>query len=102
MKRKIILICVAVLCLALAWRGISAWLSPEEAAAPPPSSVLVQAQTLTSTDVPVFLSGIGNVIAMNSVLVRSRIDGDLMALHFEEGQFVEKWTLLAEIDARAI
>ncbi len=43
----------------------------------------------------------GTVGAWNTVTVRSRIDGQLMALHFTDGQSVREGDLLAEIDPRA-
>lgn len=58
----------------------------------------VQAATARSESVPRYLSGLGTVTAANTVTVRSRVDGQLMALHFEEGQQVKAGDLLAEID----
>lgn len=49
-------------------------------------------------DLPVFLKAIGTVTALNTVTVRSRVDGQLLRLAFTEGQRVEKGQLLAEID----
>ncbi|MEZ3499159.1 MdtA/MuxA family multidrug efflux RND transporter periplasmic adaptor subunit [Pantoea sp. KPR_PJ] len=60
----------------------------------------VQAATAVSQSVPHFLSGLGTVTAANTVTVRSRVDGELMAIHFQEGQQVKAGQLLAEIDAR--
>lgn len=58
----------------------------------------VQAATAVSKSVPRYLSGLGTVTAANTVTVRSRVDGQLMALHFQEGQQVKAGDLLAEID----
>lgn len=60
----------------------------------------VQAATAESQSVPHFLSGLGTVTAASTVTVRSRVDGELMALHFQEGQQVQAGQLLAEIDPR--
>ncbi|MDM3868225.1 MdtA/MuxA family multidrug efflux RND transporter periplasmic adaptor subunit [Proteus faecis] len=60
----------------------------------------VQVATSTQEDVPQFLSALGTVKATNSVTVTSRVEGQLMALHFTEGQHVQKGDLLAEIDPR--
>jgi multidrug efflux system membrane fusion protein len=49
-------------------------------------------------DLPVHLKAIGTVTALNSVTVRSRVDGLLLRVAFEEGQRVEKGAVLAEID----
>lgn len=58
----------------------------------------VQAATATRESVPRYLSGLGTITATNTVTVRSRVSGQLMALHFQEGQQVKAGDLLAEID----
>ncbi|WP_308562477.1 MdtA/MuxA family multidrug efflux RND transporter periplasmic adaptor subunit [uncultured Klebsiella sp.] len=58
----------------------------------------VQAATATRESVPRYLSGLGTVTAANTVTVRSRVDGQLLAIHFTEGQQVKAGDLLAEID----
>ena len=48
----------------------------------------------------VALRGLGTVTPINTVTVRSRLDGELVRVHFTEGQRVREGQLLAEIDAR--
>lgn len=60
----------------------------------------VQAATATSQSVPQYLSGLGTVTAANTATVRSRVNGDLLAIHFTEGQQVNAGDLLAEVDPR--
>ncbi|MBM3071039.1 MdtA/MuxA family multidrug efflux RND transporter periplasmic adaptor subunit [Lelliottia sp. RWM.1] len=58
----------------------------------------VQAATAVNKAVPRYLSGLGTITAANTVTVRSRVDGQLMSIHFQEGQQVKAGDLLAEID----
>ena len=52
-------------------------------------------------DVRVILSAIGNISALNTAVVRARVDGELKAIRFKEGQLVRAGALLAEIDPRS-
>lgn len=60
----------------------------------------VQAASATRQSVPQYLSGLGTVTAANTATVRSRANGDLVAIHFTEGQQVKAGELLAEVDPR--
>jgi len=60
----------------------------------------VQAASATRQSVPQYLSGLGTVTAANTATVRSRVNGDLVAIHFTEGQQVKAGELLAEVDPR--
>src|SRR5258708_9222537 len=63
-------------------------------------TVPVVAATVDRHDVPIYLRGIGTVIAYNTVLVRSQIQGQLTRISFTEGQTVRAGDLLAVIDPR--
>jgi multidrug efflux system membrane fusion protein len=67
-------------------------------AAPPP--VPVVAATVAQHDVPVYLVGVGTVIAYNTDVVRAQIQGEIISVNFTEGQKVHAGDLLAQIDPR--
>jgi multidrug efflux system membrane fusion protein len=69
-------------------------------AAPPPPEVPIVAGVVAQHDVPIYLDGVGTVIAYNTVLVRSQIQGQLVKINFTEGQTVKTGDLLAQIDPR--
>jgi len=65
-----------------------------------PRAVAVLATPVVRGDLDQTLASLGTVTAVNAALVRSRVDGVLQAIHFQEGQLVARGQLLAEIDPR--
>jgi multidrug efflux system membrane fusion protein len=65
-----------------------------------PPAVLVQVAPVLEQSVPVRLRAIGNVEAYATVAVRSRVDGQVVAVNFREGQAVAKGEVLFRIDPR--
>src|SRR5229473_100265 len=63
-------------------------------------TVPVVAGTVTSGEVPIYLQGVGTVIAYNTVIIRSQIQGQITKINFTEGQTVKTGDLLALIDPR--
>jgi multidrug efflux system membrane fusion protein len=49
-------------------------------------------------DVPIFLTGLGTVQAFNSVLIKSRVDGQIVKIRYEEGKDIHAGDVLIEID----
>src|ERR1700719_991190 len=66
----------------------------------PPPAVPIVAGTVTQHDVPIYLSGVGTVIAYNTDIVRAQIQGQIISINFTEGQPVHDGDLLAQIDPR--
>lgn len=64
------------------------------------SAVPVVVATARAGDLPVYFNGLGTVTAFNTVTVRSRVDGQITKINFQEGQYVHQGDALAEIDSR--
>ena len=60
----------------------------------------VTAAVAKTGDFPVVLTGLGTVDAYNSVLLRSRVDGQITKLNFKEGDLVQEGDVLVEVDPR--
>jgi multidrug efflux system membrane fusion protein len=86
------------------------WSSPPQIASAPgqaqpgqtngPAPIVVTVTPVKRADFPVVLQSIGQVQAYNTVLVRARVDGQIMKIAFSEGQMVKQGDLLAQIDPR--
>ena len=67
---------------------------------PQPAAVPVTAVTAVRRDIPVFLSGLGTVQALNTVTIKPRIAGQILDLPFVEGQQLQSGAIVAHIDPR--
>jgi multidrug efflux system membrane fusion protein len=105
MKKKAITTTAALLTAIVAGGGIFYFahvrpLEEAEAKPMPTAPVPVVAATVTQHDVPIYLVGVGTVIAYNTDVVRAQIQGELVSINFTEGQKVHAGDLLAQIDPR--
>lgn len=64
------------------------------------AAVPVAVKTVARGAFPVYQTGLGSVTAQRTVVVKPRVDGELVKVHFAEGQQVKEGDLLAEIDPR--
>ena len=83
----LVLLAGGILAYVLATRLPSAGAPVAARAAP---AIPVIAAEVRRADVPIFLSGLGTVQALNSVLVKSRVDGQIKKINFTEGQDVHR------------
>jgi len=66
-----------------------------------PNTVIpVVAGEVTQRDVPIYLTGLGSVVAFNTATIKPQIDGKLIRVNFQEGQDVRAGDVLAQIDPR--
>ena len=103
MRRKIATLAVLVIAILATGGVLAARYELQRSAAPPLApipTVPVVASVVSSQDVPIYLRGVGTVIAYNTVLVRSQIQGQITKIAFTEGQTVHAGDLLAQIDPR--
>lgn len=98
-QRKTTLIVLAVVALA-----VVAWVAtrPAKTKLSAATAIPVRVVSVAQQDVPRFVSGIGSVLSLHSVVIRPQVDGILTRLQVKEGQLVKAGDLLASIDDRAI
>ncbi|WP_339520001.1 efflux RND transporter periplasmic adaptor subunit [Pseudomonas proteolytica] len=98
-QRKTTLIVLAVVALA-----VVAWVAtrPAKTKLSASTAIPVRVVSVAQQDIPRFVSGIGSVLSLHSVVIRPQVDGILTRLQVKEGQLVKTGDLLASIDDRAI
>lgn len=66
----------------------------------PPPAVPIAATAATQGDMGVYVSALGYVTPVYTVIARTRVDGELMKVNYREGQMVHKGDVLAQVDPR--
>jgi len=84
--------------------AITSWslTRPATAKVSAPAAVPVRVVNVVQEDVPRFVTGIGTVLSLHSVIIRPQVDGILTKVMVKEGQLVKEGDLLATIDDRSI
>lgn len=82
------------------WHARSAAAAKKAEAAKPPATVPVTMARVEQQDVPIYHTGIGTVTPLQTVTVRTRIDGQLDRIGYTEGQDVKAGQMIARIDPR--
>src|SRR5271169_5311439 len=67
-----------------------------------PRAIAVEVATTVKRNTPVLLEALGNVTTLASVAVKSRIDNEIVGVHFTDGAFVKKGDLLVTLDSRSL
>lgn len=104
--KKLITILALLLCLSvIGWFGVRLGSAGRNGATVDATQrslgIPVMADLAKYADVPISLSGLGTVQALNSVLIKSRVDGQILKIDFAEGQEVHAGDIIAEIDPRS-
>src|ERR1700749_3358385 len=101
MARKLVVV-VAIAAMAVGGFYAVRWYGRSEVAVAQqpqaPRAISVEVATAIKKDVPVLLEGIGNVTTMANVAVRSRLDNEIVEVHFADGAKVNKGDLLLILD----
>ncbi len=89
---------VALVALGL-WQGLS---HRGAGKASGPAPVTIKTAAVIKQQVPITVQAVGNVVAYESVAVRSRLDSQVIAVHFKDGDEVKKGDLLFELDDKSL
>lgn len=98
-QRKTALIVGVLVVLAVAAWALT---RPAKTKLAAPTAIPVRVVSVVQQDIPRFVSGIGSVLSLHSVVIRPQVDGILTKLLVKEGQLVKAGDLLATLDDRSI
>jgi RND family efflux transporter MFP subunit len=102
MRKKNKVVMLAIVLIVLVVTGVWAVTRPAAKKVSGPVAVPVRVINVTQEDVPRFVTGIGSVLSLQSVVIRPQVDGILTKVLVKEGQQVKAGDLLATIDDRSI
>ena len=85
---------------ALAFLGLLAGCAKQQAAPQPRPPIPVVVGTVIRKAMPVEVVAVGNVEAYSTVSIKAQVPGQLLDVHFKEGDFVRKGQLLITLDPR--
>ena len=100
MENKLFTQSIKLLIIVLSFAFLGACSSSNKAKAAMQRVVPVKAGDVSQQNVPVQINGIGNVEAYNTVSVKALVGGEVVDVHFKDGQDVRKGDLLFQIDPR--
>jgi RND family efflux transporter MFP subunit len=108
MKKPALLVAAAALIAVLGGAAAMQWFGANERAVaqapktPQPRLVSVEMATAVKKRVPVVVEALGTVTPLASVAVRTRIDSEIVNIHFSDGSLVKAGDLLVSLDTRAL
>lgn len=99
------LVLVVILLIAIFWfykhQTLNAQPADEKKFGPNGKPTSVSVAKAEQRDLNIFQDALGTVTSRNSVIVKARIDGQLLNVYFREGQMIKAGELLAQIDPRS-
>jgi membrane fusion protein, multidrug efflux system len=93
---------IALLASAYSFRGLVFDKGADGGSVRPPASQPVAADVAVEMSAPIQVTAIGSVQSIATVMLKSRIDGQIAQVHFKEGQEVKEGDLLFTLDDRAL
>ncbi|MGB8597701.1 MAG: MdtA/MuxA family multidrug efflux RND transporter periplasmic adaptor subunit [Candidatus Sulfotelmatobacter sp.] len=99
-RSRLSLVLAVALSLCASFSGCSSADKQQKAQAASPRAVSVAVAKVEQREMPVYLVGLGSVTAFYTANIKSRVDGQIMRVNFQEGQIVKEGDLLILIDPR--
>src|SRR6516164_6662726 len=88
------------------WFPLAKWIGSDRTAGSaggtPARSVLVEVATAVKKKTPVLIEALGTVTTMASVAIKTRIDNQIVGIHFADGAYVKQGDLLVTLDSRLL